>query len=140
MSQVEEQVGTTPVGDYIVVLRAPSSARFVPEDGWELNLAVPSLDLDAVRVRCYTRWVDDGPLSLPRELVLELKGPAGSLDEAVTKFAMIARQVANMIGFVTNVLVGPPEVHLAYDASPASEERGLLEVFIADMWAASGWR
>lgn len=119
--------------DYVVVLRAPSSARFVPEGGWELNLeGIPALGLGAVRVRAYTRWVQDGALNLPRELVVEVRAHAASLDEAVANFATIARPIANMIGFVTNVRVGALEVHLAYDCAPASEERSLLEVFLAD--------
>jgi len=119
--------------DYVVVLRAPSSARFVPEGGWELNLeGIPDLGLGPVRVRSYTRWVQDGALNLPRELVIEVRAHAASLDEAVAKFATVARPIANVIGFVTNVKVGALEVHLAYDCDPASEERPLLEVFLAD--------
>lgn len=114
--------------EYLVVLRAPSSARFVSEAGWELNLpSVAPLALGAVRVRSYTRWVQDGPVQLPRELVVEVKAHAASLEEAVSTFSAIARPVANMIGFVTNVRVGTLEVHLAYDRDPYREERQLLE-------------
>jgi len=69
---------------------------------------------------------------MPRELVVEVRGRAGSLDEAAGKFATLARPVATMAGFVANVRVGPVEVHLAYDSSPEKVERELLEVFIPD--------
>jgi hypothetical protein len=118
--------------DYIVVLRARSSARFVPEGGWELYVDAARLGLGRIRVRAYTRWVQDGPHQVPRELVVEVMGHAVSLDEAATKFSAIARPIANMIGFVANVRVGLIEAHLAYDCDPKSEERKFLEVFLPD--------
>jgi hypothetical protein len=119
--------------EYVVVLRAQSSARFLPEEGWELNLdAVPGLGLGAVRVRAFTRWVASGENSIPRELVVEVRGHAASLEEAVTKFDTIARPIATMAGFVANVRVGLIEVHLAYDCTPGSSERPFLEVFVPD--------
>jgi hypothetical protein len=119
--------------EYIVVSRALSSARFVPEGGWELNLeAVPGLGLGAIRVRAFTRWVAGGDGSVPRELVIEVRGRAASLDDAIVKFEVIARPVATMIGFVANVRVGPLEVHLAYDCAAGTLERPFLEVFVPD--------
>lgn len=119
--------------DYLVVLRAPSSARFLPEGGWQLDLdSVPGLGLGAVRTRTFTRWVESGEHSLPRELVVEVRGKAASLDEAMTKFTMIARPIATMVGFVANVRVGPLEVHLAYDCTPERTKRHFVEVFLPD--------
>ena len=117
--------------EYVVVHRAQSSARFLPEEGWELNLDVPDLGL-AVRVRAFTRWVDENGHQIPRELVLEVRGKADSLDEAAAKFAAIARPIATMVGFVANVRVGPLEVHLAYDCSPTREDRQFVETFLPD--------
>ena len=90
------------------------------------------MGLDHVRVRCYSRWVQDGPHQLPRELAIEVKGHARSIDEAITKFSTVARPVANMISFVSNVQVGPIEVHLAYDCDADSADRKFLEVFLPD--------
>lgn len=84
---------------------------------------------DSVRV---TRWVDDGGKELPRELIIEIRGHAGSLDEAAAKFSVIARPIATMAGFVANVRVGALELHLAYDSTPSSEDRQFLETFIPD--------
>ena len=119
--------------EFIVVLRARSSARFLPEGGWVLNLdAVPGLGLGAARVRTFTRWVASGEHSVPRELIAEVRGHAASLDEAIVKFAMVARPIATTAGFVANVRVGPLEVHLAYDCTADSTERPFLETFIPD--------
>jgi hypothetical protein len=132
MTEAAELAESGAGSDYIVVLRARSSARFVPEEGWELNLDAVGLGLGPIRVRAYTRWVQVGPHQVPRELVVEVGGHALSLDEAATKFSAIARPIANMIGFVANVRVGPIEAHLAYDCDPNSEERQFLEVFLPD--------
>ena len=128
--------GLAPAGgnEYTVVLRARSSAHFLPEEGWEHHFSLPALTLGTVRTRAFTRWVKEGAHSIPRELVVEVKGRAGSLDEAVAKFSMIARPIANMIGFVANVRVGSIEAHLAFDSDPGRAERQFLEVFLPGNW------
>ena len=115
-----------------MVLRASSSAYFLPEEGWEHHFLLPDPTLGTVRTRAFTRWVTEGSISVPRELVIEVKGRAGSLDEAGAKFSMIARPIANMIAFVANVRVGPIEAHLAFDSDPDITERQFLEVFLPD--------
>jgi hypothetical protein len=124
--------------EYVVVLRARSSARFLPEEGCEFNIAVPNLGLDHVRVRTYTAWSGTAEHSIPRELIIEVRGPAQSLDEAVTKFATIARPIATMAGFVANVRVGLLEVHLAYDCTPDHDTREFVETFLPDQTGAVG--
>jgi hypothetical protein len=124
--------------EYIVVLRARSSARFLPEEGCEFNIAVPGLGLGHVRVRTYTAWSGTAEQSIPRELIIEVRGPAPSLDEAVTKFATIARPIATMAGFVANVRVGLLEVHLAYDCTPDHDNREFVETFLPDQTGAVG--
>lgn len=118
--------------EYTVVLRAHSAARFVPEEGWQLQLVVPALGLGGLRARLFTAWVHEGVNELPRELIIEMRGGAESLDEAVTKFAGIGRTLATVVGFVANVQVGPPEVYLAFDSTPSHEDREFLETFLPD--------
>jgi hypothetical protein len=118
--------------EYVVVCRAASSARFVPEEGWEQHVRIPALGLSAVRARAFTRWTQEGPHQIPRELVIEVKGRAGSLEQAGSTFSELARAIANMIAFVANVRVGPVEAHLAFDSDPGKTERELLEVFLPD--------
>lgn len=118
--------------EYTVVLRAHSAARFLPEEGLETMLNVPALGLDGLRLRAFTRWVNEGGNEIPRELVIEVRGRSGSLNEATTKFASVARPIATVVGFAANVLVGPVEVHLAYDSTPWHQERAFLETFLPD--------
>jgi hypothetical protein len=118
--------------EYTVVLRAHSAARFLPEESLEIMLNFPALSLENLRLRTFTRWVTEGANNLPRELIVEVRGRCGSLDEATNKFAAVARPIGTVVGFVTNVLVGPLEVHLAYDSTPWHETRAFVETFIAD--------
>ena len=118
--------------EYVVVLRARSPAKFLPEEGCELVLNVPNLDLQGVRLRTFTLWVDEAGTQLPRELIIEVRGRADSLDEAAAKFAAVGRPIATVAGSVANVRVGPLELHLAYECTPSSEDREFLETFIPD--------
>lgn len=53
---------------YTVVLRAGSSAFFLPEEGWEHYFSLPGLALGTVQTRAFTRWVTEGSISIPRGL------------------------------------------------------------------------
>jgi hypothetical protein len=70
--------------------------------------------------------------SVPRELVVEVKGPADSLNETVAKFGVVARPIASIATFGANVRVGSVEVHLAFGSGPDQAERRFLEVFLPD--------
>ena len=130
-----EEVGS----EFLVVSRARSSAHFAAGEGCEFNLdAIPELGNEPIRVRIFTRWVTSGGISLPRELIIEIRGVVSSLDEAATKFGMIAKPFATMVGFVGNVRVGPVEVHLAYECADRQAERQFLEIFLVDEQGAMG--
>ncbi len=119
--------------EYLVVLRARSSARFLPEAGVELKFdPLPGLTGE-MRLRVFSRWVASGLAeSLPRELVFEVRGRARSLEDAVHLFPTPARPMATVAAFAANVRVGLVEVHLAYDCTPDHEERELIEAFLPD--------
>jgi hypothetical protein len=75
--------------------------------------------------------------SVPRGLIVEVRGCAGSLDEAAGKFPVVASPVAVMIGFTANVRVGPLEVHLAYECTAGATERPFLKVRLPDEHGAA---
>jgi hypothetical protein len=84
--------------EYTVVLRASSAARFLPEEGFETRFNVPAMGLESLRLRAFTRWVNEGGNQIPRELIVEVRGRCGSLDEATTKFGGVARPIATIVG------------------------------------------
>jgi len=118
---------------YVVVLRARAAARFLPNEGFEASFDdVPRCN-GTVRTRLRTRWVDEGhDAPLPRELWIEARGPAPSLDDAVTMFGSSGRFFGNLLAFTTNTAVETPEVHVGFDATDGNEEREFLEVFVPD--------
>lgn len=118
--------------EFTVVCRAASSARFLPEVGFEQHVLIPAIGPGVARARAFTRWAPDGPHQVPRELVIEVKGRAGTLAQAGATFSELAREIANMIAFIANVRVGPVEAHLAFDSDPGKSEREFLEVFLPD--------
>ncbi|MCA1702087.1 MAG: hypothetical protein LC808_01970 [Actinobacteria bacterium] len=118
---------------YVVVLRARSSARFMPEEGFEVFFGDVPGSAGPVRFRVRTRWVDEGhEAPMPRELWIEGRGPAPSLDHAVAKFGATGHLFRNLLSFTANTSVEVPEVHVAYDATPGATEREFLEVFMPD--------
>jgi hypothetical protein len=113
---------------FIIVLRAPSSALLLPDEGFEINFPQ-----QATRVRLRTQWQDrwlEHPV--PGDLWVEVNGESASLDAAVQHHASLARGVATMFAFVANAAVEPLDVELAYDATEGRTDREYLQVFIRE--------
>jgi hypothetical protein len=115
---------------YRVVLRAPSRARFMPNE----ELVVDSQSsLGSVTVILRTRWEDIGmEAPVPRELWVEVTGRAPAIEAAMSEFPPPARQLGPMMAFVANIEVGMVDIHLAFDATSGIEDREFVEVFWAD--------
>ncbi len=116
----------TEQAEYVVVLRARPSARFLPEESCELVLNAPTLDLRGVRVRTFTRRVNDGGKGMPRALTIEVRGYAGLVDGAVGQAAAIARPIATVAGFVANVQVVPRPVRTESSSGRLSPTSGVV--------------
>jgi hypothetical protein len=113
--------------DYVTVLRGPSAALLLPDEGFEINFT------DHVRVRLRSQWRDQGlEHPVPADLWVEVRGKAASLDEAVRRHAPLARGAASVLAFTANAAVEPMEVELAYDATAGRTEREYLQVFVRD--------
>lgn len=113
---------------FITVLRAPSSALLLPDEGFEINFPQ-----QATRVRLRTQWQHRGlEHPVPGDLWVEVRGENASLDVAVQRHASLARGVATFVAFVANAAVEPLEIELAYDATEGRTEREYLQVFIRE--------
>jgi len=113
---------------YVTVLRAPSAALLLPDEGFELPLADPPS-----RVRLRSRWQDQGlEHPVPLDLWVEVAGEGSSLEEAVRRHEPLARGAAAVLAFIANAAVEPLEVELAYEATADRTEREFLQVFVRE--------
>jgi hypothetical protein len=115
---------------FTVVLKAPSAAKFLPEETYEIISNHPALP-GSFQVRVRTRWEAVGlDEPLPRELWIDVVGPAASLDEALHRFPEFARPIGGVVAFVANATVGLLDVELAFESTPGLDSRDFVQVFI----------
>jgi hypothetical protein len=113
---------------FTVVLKAPSAAKLQPEDTYQITYNTPSSGSFQVRVR--TRWEAVGlDQPLPRDLWVEVLGPAGSLDEALHLFPGFARPIGRVVAFVANATVGLLDTDLAFESTPGLDSREFVQTF-----------
>ncbi len=80
-----------------------------------------------------TRFTEEGLAEpVPRELVVDMRGPASTVDLALAQFSATARIFGVILAFSANASVGLLEAHLAFDNTSDRRERDFLEVFIPD--------
>jgi hypothetical protein len=80
--------------EFIVVMRAPSAARFKICEGQQIDIVPAEGVPHPIRLRYSTRWVNEGYSNpLPRELWIEAKGVAATLDDAVSRFEAFANSL-----------------------------------------------
>jgi hypothetical protein len=113
---------------YVVVIRAGSRLRFPPDEDLRLNVNIGGNNL-VLTFR--TRYVDEGfETHVPRELWVDARGSAPSLDEAVTEFTNKVIFFTTLISFCSNGFSGDCQFHLAYDNTEGKPERDFFEQFI----------
>jgi hypothetical protein len=88
--------------------------------------------LPDVDVTIGTRYDDDRAGPIPRELLLEARCSAPSLDIAQAAAGPQAVGLAPVAAFVANVVVETPLLHIAYDSTPGAHSREFLEAFLPD--------
>ena len=118
---------------FTVVHRATSAAILLPEQGFEIPLINPGPLQGGFRIRMSTRWEHAGFGSpIPRELTVEVRGPASSLDEATLVFSQLARLAGLIFAFTANATVGRLEPHIAFESTEGLDSREFREVFLPD--------
>ena len=116
--------------EYIVVFRAPSAAWFEPSSLLCVHVPRPAGN---VVLTFQTRHVDRGlEHPLPGDLWVDARGPASSLEEAVSVFGNAAGTVVPVIAFSTNAAIGDLEPELAYDNTPGLTTRDFLQSMLPD--------
>jgi len=115
---------------YVVVIRAGARLRFSPAEHLRIDLTIGKYK---GRLVYQTRYCDEGYESLvPRELWIDARGSAESLNAAIVSFTNAASFFATVISFCGNGHAGDCAFHLAYDATPGRSEREFFEQFVHD--------
>ena len=118
--------------NYVVVLRASSAAKFHPEQPALRAQAVPT-PVGPVNKAFHTRYADEEfHVTVPRELWVDVRGPAPSLDEAMEAFWNAAQIPVAVIALTTNAAIEDLDLHLAYDNTPGRSEREFFQNFLLD--------
>lgn len=123
-------VDKSPMSQYIVVIRGGSRLRFEPDEHLKVKMSGEGRD---VHLTFMTQYVDEGfETQVPRELWIDARGPATSLDAAATEFTNMANFFATVLSFCANGFGGKIRFHFAYDATPKLSEREFFEQFVED--------
>jgi hypothetical protein len=111
---------------YLVVLEASSAVRF--DDDASLTLTDVPTRLGPVDIRLDTRYSAEGfEISVPRELLIQVRGDAESLDGARGEFTDAGRAIAPYLAFAANAAIDDPEFVLAFDTTPGSQSREMVQ-------------
>ena len=109
---------------------AVSATRFEPNQEFRVTCISPIGD---VVVTLHTVYVDEGYESkVPRDLWIELRGAAPSLDEAVSGFSQAALSLLSMLSFATNAAIRDPVMEPAFEDTPGVQSREFLQASVAD--------
>jgi hypothetical protein len=116
--------------EFIVVLRASSAAFFGHQTS--MRVRAPQAAGDLI-LTFQTRFLDKGlEQPLPGDLWIEARGPAASIENAISTFGGIAATITPVIAFIANASVGRLEPELAFDSTRGRTERDFLQVFVPD--------
>lgn len=87
----------------------------------------------AADIRVMTNWVESGfDHPVPRELWIDVRLWASSIDEAIERARSVAPFVASVAAFATNAEVGDMKPHLAFETTLGVTEREFVEYFLPD--------
>jgi hypothetical protein len=118
--------------EYVVIFRATSAVLIRPEDGPFVLEDFPAFGC-RVRVEAYTRYDhEEFDLPEPRELVIDIRGPAASLDDAVKTFTDVAIVILSPLALSANAPIGEPKLYVAFDNTPGKQERDFLQNLLDD--------
>jgi hypothetical protein len=117
-----------PSNDYVVVIRAGSRLRFLPNE--QLSI-VANLNERQRKITFRTRYSEEGFQSaVPRELWIDARGPASTLNNAIEDFTNMAMFFTTVISFCINGYAGDCKFHLAYDNSVGKKQRDFFQQFV----------
>jgi hypothetical protein len=114
--------------EYLVVFKADANARFRrPEQAMSFRAEVSGAP---AFITFATRFTDEGhEAAVPRELIVQGRGVALSIDDAIQSLGPFASAMANLTAFVTNAAINPLSLYLGVDATPGHGSRTFMQEF-----------
>lgn len=118
---------------YTVVIRATECQFRIPTDGGLLVEPIQS-DYGPYSLRIVTRTDTDPKFQtpIPRELWIEVIGPAPNLESALRIAASAANEFVRQVAFAANAWQGVLGVHLGFESTPGQRERSFLQNWTVD--------
>jgi hypothetical protein len=118
------------VSQYVAVFRGSSALVFPP--GTHIRVNAP-ISLGTVIIKFNTRYIYKGLESpLPGDLWIDARGPAESIENAVSVFGGIVGSLATVISFSTNSAIGDLEPELVFNNTPGLKVRDFLQSMLPD--------
>jgi hypothetical protein len=118
---------------FTVVLRCAESMLRIP---FSRALAIAPLTSEfgnhTLKVLTRTDPAEGFKTPLPRELWIEVTGPAPSIEAALALAAASANEYVRQLAFAANAWQGLLSVHLAYDSTPGKRTRQFFQNWIRD--------
>ncbi len=129
---VTPKLPSEPAGprNFVIVLKGSSSVRIPLGTGARFVLGAVQ---GQAEVRVLTNWADSGfSHPIPRELWIDVRLEAGSIDEAIDQARVLASAIAPVVAFATNAGIGAMEPHVAFEVTAGMAERDFVEYFVPD--------
>jgi hypothetical protein len=118
------------VSQYVAVFRGSSALVFPP--GTRIKVNSP-ISLGTVIITFNTRYLYKGLESpLPGDLWIDARGPAESIENAVSVFGGIVGSLATIISFSMNSAIGDLEPELIFNNTPGLKVRDFLQSMLPD--------
>lgn len=112
---------------YVVVLRSPSAARFLRNSQLPINFNAGGTLIDLI---FRTRYVNEGfEAPVPRDLWVDARGEADSLDQAINLFSGAANSLIPIVSLCANAAIDPLAVEIAYDHTAGKQEHEFFQCF-----------
>jgi hypothetical protein len=118
--------------EFVAVLRARSRAKVRREDPNLVVMGLPS-PIGPLTIVVRTRYDEaEFGIPVPRELWVEVRGEADTLDQGVDAAGRAAASLVPVLALTANAAIGDLEPHLAFETTNDTNERAFFQSTVED--------
>jgi hypothetical protein len=115
--------------EFVVVMRGPSAVMFKPDERMIIQGLASAIG--TVDIVYSTRHLSRKPdVTMPGHLWIDIRGDAGTLDEALVPFANAGLSMLPVLVLSANAAIGEPEIELGFDNTAGITERDYFQSYI----------